>query len=383
MSLDHSYPSINSKQVSNLDKRPVESAYGLLWSQTNRFKPAPSLLPITAPWGAPESWWLQFAVHITPPAPTQCPICQLGQRIGVVLATIPEPSSTQFSPEETAMPVLRTFEVTYSGHPHLLFELDNSNASEQGSDSNNPLPDLLLIRDRTHEQRQNDSVCRTIQQYESICNFVQDVYYRMDMKGTLLFVSPSCQKLLLYRPEDLIGTLFTDRLTTQENFHELLEILKNTRVIHDFQLPLQCKQNRHLPVSMTAKLVLDSNGLPIAIEGIFRDVSERDRLGSLLEEQTQIYRHSLSSLEQLKDATDQHVLISVVDPEGNILAVNDKFLEVCRYDSAEVVGQNHRLFNSGYHPKSFFKELWRTILNGSIWRGEIRNRKKNGEFFWV
>ncbi|MBF0182975.1 MAG: PAS domain S-box protein [Magnetococcales bacterium] len=383
MSLDHSYPLINTKQTSNLDKRPVETAYGLLWSQSNRFKPSHALQAMTQAWATPENWWQQFSVQIAPPAPTQCPVCQLGQRIGVVRATLSEPALAHNAPEGETPPALRTFEITYSGHPHMLFDWDGVPSSGQNNDPNTPLPDLLLIRDRTQEQRHNDFVCRTIQQYESICTFVQDVYYRMDMKGTLLFVSPSCQKLLLYRPEDLIGTQFTDRLTTQENFHELLEILKNTRVIHDFQLPLQCKQNRHLPVSMTAKLVLDSNGLPIAIEGIFRDVSERDRLGSLLEEQTQIYRHSLSSLEQLKDATDQHVLISIVDPEGNILTVNDKFLEVSRYDASEVVGQNHRIFNSGYHPKSFFKELWRTILNGSIWRGEIRNRKKNGEFFWV
>jgi hypothetical protein len=162
MSLDHSYPSINSKQVSNLDKWPVETAYGLLWSQSNRFKPAPSLFAMTAAWGAPESWWLQFIVHITPPVPTQCPICQLGQRIGVVRATLPEPTSAHLSPEETGPLVMHTFEVTYSGHPHLLLELDGS--SEANADQSAPLPDLLVIRDRSQEQRHNDSVCRSLQQ---------------------------------------------------------------------------------------------------------------------------------------------------------------------------------------------------------------------------
>ena len=372
---------MDREEVQTTDKRPVETAYGLLSRQEGLLKPSPALLTMTVPWGSAEGWWHLFAAQITPPVATQCPVCQLGQRLGVVQAALLE--SPERDPQEGFVsPRYRTFEVTYSGHPHLFQE------EEQGGAlwSNGPVlaqADLLLVRDRTRDQQQKDVVCQAIQQYESICNFIQDVYYRMDMQGNILFVSPSCHKLLLYRPEELLGTPFSELTTTPDAFQELLDILKIAPVVHDFHLLLHCKRGRQVSVVLTAKRVLGADGDSATIEGIFRDVSERDRLDTLLEERTQSYRHSLSRLEQLKMATDQHVLVSVVDPEGRILSVNDPFLAVSRYDEAELLGQDHRILNSGYHPKSFFKEMWRTILGGSIWRGEIRNRKKNGDFFWI
>ncbi|MBF0428348.1 MAG: response regulator [Magnetococcales bacterium] len=75
--------------------------------------------------------------------------------------------------------------------------------------------------------------------------------------------------------------------------------------------------------------------------------------------------------------------MSITDPEGTIIDVNSRLLQVSRYSKEEILGKNHKIFNSAYHQKSFFKEMWRIIQNGRIWRGEIRNRKKNGDFFWL
>ncbi len=84
-----------------------------------------------------------------------------------------------------------------------------------------------------------------------------------------------------------------------------------------------------------------------------------------------------------RSVVDGHAIIVVTDTEGVITHVNERFCEVSKYSRKEVEGETHRIVNSEYHEKAFFKDLWATITAGKIWHGEIRNRAKDGSFFWV
>ncbi|MEJ1937479.1 PAS domain-containing protein, partial [Nostoc sp. NIES-2111] len=91
----------------------------------------------------------------------------------------------------------------------------------------------------------------------------------------------------------------------------------------------------------------------------------------------------IQELEAFKFALNTHSLVAITDLKGRITYANDLFCQVSKYSKNELLGQDHRIINSGYHSKEFFANLWKTISQGQIWKGEVKNRAKDGSFYWV
>lgn len=88
-------------------------------------------------------------------------------------------------------------------------------------------------------------------------------------------------------------------------------------------------------------------------------------------------------LQDQKLALDQSAIVAQTDAYGKITMVNDQFCKISGYSREELIGKDHRIVNSGTHPKEFIKQIWDTITGGHIWQGELCNRKKTGELYWV
>ncbi len=131
-------------------------------------------------------------------------------------------------------------------------------------------------------------------------------------------------------------------------------------------------------------LVAVLSGIVLSLTGsqIRSELTVADR-ASEVENARATTEAALREVESFCTALNEHSLISIADPKGRIIEVNEQFCLLSGYTREELIGCDHRIINSGCHPKQFWVEVWRTLATGRAWRGEICNRAKNGELYWV
>ncbi len=147
--------------------------------------------------------------------------------------------------------------------------------------------------------------------------------------------------------------------------------------------------NREIDVSARARAQIST--LNAALEerveqrtaALESEIIERKQAEEALKENLATNEQVLKELADQKFALDQHAIVAVTDVQGTITYVNEKFCAISQYSEDELIGQNHRILNSGHHSKEFFQQMYHTIANGKVWHGEIKNRAKDGSIYWV
>ncbi|MGE3109610.1 MAG: PAS domain S-box protein [Phycisphaerales bacterium] len=134
------------------------------------------------------------------------------------------------------------------------------------------------------------------------------------------------------------------------------------------QLPIT-RANQTRVLDLLIEPLLDPDGLLVGLTGVALDITQQSRVKQELEFQ--------------KYALDQHAIVAITDNKGKITYVNDKFCAISQYSREELIGQDHRIVNSGFHPRTFFRDMYATVAAGNVWRDEIRNRAKDGSIYWV
>jgi PAS domain S-box-containing protein len=241
----------------------------------------------------------------------------------------------------------------------------------------------LRLQKEIHERQQAEAELRHSQQ--QLTDFVENATIGMhwvSADGTILWANQAELDLLGYSREEYIGRSITEFHAESDVIDDILCRLTRNEVLQSYSAKLLAKDGSVREVLINSNVYWE-NGEFIHTRCFTRDVtsqadSERER------QQTEnTLRETLRSLEFQKFALDQSAIIAITDRQGIITEINEQFCQISQYDRDELIGQNHRIISSGYHSIEFFRSLWSTIASGKVWQGEIKNRAKDGSFYWV
>ena len=215
-----------------------------------------------------------------------------------------------------------------------------------------------------------------------------DCFITINDAGQIVDFNAAAERTFGYSINEIRGRLMSDviippslRQSHEQGMQHYLSTGSGPILRQRIEVNAMRSNGEEFPVEV-AIVPFEAEGRPY-FAGFLRDITARKNLEAEQVRVNGLLKDSLRELEYQKFALDQHSIVSISNARGDITYANPKFTEISRYDRRELIGSNHRLIKSGLHPQSFYEALWKTISAGQVWHGQIANRRRTGEIYWV
>ena len=197
-----------------------------------------------------------------------------------------------------------------------------------------------------------------------------------DIKGTITYVNNHFCEISQCNRSELIGQSYK-KMNVQFDFRKEQFIQTVfARKVWRGEVRYQTEDNKEYWFYLVITPIKNNEGDIYQFLAVGNDITNHKKLELSLNE-------TLKNLHDINNALDEASIVAFTDEKGVITYVNDKFCEISRYENEELIGKTHRVINSKFHPKSFFKTMWETIRQGKTWNGEVKNRAKDGSEYWM
>jgi PAS domain S-box-containing protein len=239
----------------------------------------------------------------------------------------------------------------------------------------------VAIRSDITSRKQGEDELKKILQEVSDYKYALDesaIVAITDQKGIITHVNNNFCKISKYSANELVGQdhrIINSGFHSKEFIKELWKTIANGKVWKG-ELKNKAKDGTDYWVDTTIVPFLNPAGKPYQYVAIRSDITERKKGEEEL-------KKILKEVSDYKHALDESAIVAITDQKGIITHVNNNFCKISKYSAKELIGQDHRIINSGYHSNDFIKELWKTIANGKVWKGELKNKAKDGTVYWV
>ncbi len=200
-----------------------------------------------------------------------------------------------------------------------------------------------------------------------------------DLEGNIITANDNFLKLFGYLLEEIKGKHHQILLKEeQKNTGEYREFWKRVMKgdLHVGEFERKTKDGQTIWILGSYNMIYNVEGKFEKVLKIVTDITDRKKAEEAL-------RNSLKEVSDYKYALDESSIVAITDQKGIIRQVNDNFCKISKYTREELIGQDHRIMNSGFHTKEFIRDMWQTISKGEVWHAEVKNKAKDGTYYWL
>lgn len=255
-----------------------------------------------------------------------------------------------------------------------------------------------MIRDLTNEPQEVHETAGILNYNESSEINIHNAFMQLQVaiviiKGadyTIEFANDFYFQLIREKSEIIGGSVFFSfpEMSGQDPQELIDQVIQTGKPLHLVEQEVYLPRSNHreqrycnMDFQPVVRLDRTVSGVIVICNDVTEEARSRMKLSVIVTEKN--LEKSLKEVSDYKFALDESSIVSITDHKGIIKYANDNFCKISKYQCSELIGQDHRIINSGYHSKDFIGNLWATIKKGNIWKGELRNKAKDGSIYWV